>query len=197
MSWRQSKRVRRYTLDKSGSLRLLCFQNIDFDPDMARAKYLLILSGTCVARKKQITPVLSVKSIWWATENTLKTKKYILSLKKVEIRVYEKTTKSVINNVSANSTDSITPDFRLRKGYRFLIRWHSRLQTKVYVIVGFFTDGNFYQCFYKAHRVSTALFKLYSLKKFFRSGKLLINFGSDRQLFQKQALLMVKTNEIC
>ena len=95
----------------------------------APAKYLLILSGTCVARKKQITPVLSVKSIWWATENTLKTKKYILSLKKVEIRVYEKTTKSVINNVSANSTDSITPDFRLRKGYRFLIRCHSRLQT--------------------------------------------------------------------
>ena len=98
----------------------------------APAKYLLILSGTCVARKKQITPVLSVKSIWWATENTLKTKKYILSLKKVEIRVYEKTTKSVINNVSANSTDSITPDFRLRKGYRFLIRCHSRLlKTKV------------------------------------------------------------------
>ena len=173
MSWRQSKRVRRYTLDKSGSLRLLCFQNIDFDPDMARAKYLLILSGTCVARKKQITPVLSVKSIWWATENTLKTKKYILSLKKVEIRVYEKTTKSVINNVSANSTDSITPDFRLRKGYRFLIRWHSRLQTKVYVIVRFFTDGNFYQCFYKAHRVSTALFKLYSLKKVFSIGQII------------------------
>ena len=129
MSWRQSKRVRRYTLDKSGSLRLLCFQNIDFDPDMARAKYLLILSGTCVARKKQITPVLSVKSIWRATENTLKTKKYIRPFKKVEIRVYEKTAKSVINNVSAYSTDSITPDFRLRKGYRFLIRCHSRLQT--------------------------------------------------------------------
>ena len=129
MSWRQSKRVRRYTLDKSGSLRLLCFQNIDFDPDMARAKYLLILSGTCVARKKQITPVLSVKSIWWATENTLKTKKHIRPLKKVEIRVYEKTAKSVINNVSAYSTDSIIPDFRLRKGYRFLIRCHSRLQT--------------------------------------------------------------------
>ena len=35
--------------------------------------------------------------------------------KKVEIRVYEKTTTSVINNVSAYSTDSITPDFRLRK----------------------------------------------------------------------------------
>ena len=42
---------------------ILCFQNIDFDSDMAHAKYLLILSGTCVARKKQITPVLSVKSI--------------------------------------------------------------------------------------------------------------------------------------
>ena len=65
---------------------VLCFQNIDFDSDMARAKYLLILSGTCVARKKQITPVLSVKSIRWATENTLKTKKYIRPLKKVEIR---------------------------------------------------------------------------------------------------------------
>ena len=92
---------------------VLCFQNIDFDADMARAKYLLILSGTCVARKKQITPVLSVKSISWETENALKTKKYILPLKKVEIRVYEKTTntKSVINNVSAYSTDSITPDF--------------------------------------------------------------------------------------
>ena len=108
---------------------VLCFQNIDFDSDMARAKYLLILSATCVARKKQVTPVLSVKSIWWASENTLKTKKYIRPLKKVEIRVYEKTTKSVINNVSAYSTDSITPDFRLRKGYRFLIRYHHRLQT--------------------------------------------------------------------
>ena len=42
---------------------VLCFQNIDFDSDMARAKYLLILSATCVARKKQVTPVLSVKSI--------------------------------------------------------------------------------------------------------------------------------------
>ena len=50
---------------------VLCFQNIDFDSNMARTKYLSILSGTCVARKKQITPVLSVKSIWWATENTL------------------------------------------------------------------------------------------------------------------------------
>ena len=108
---------------------VLCFQNIDFDSDIARAKYLLILSATCVARKKQVTPVLSVKSIWWASENTLKTKKYIRPLKKVEIRVYEKTTKSVINNVSAYSTDSITPDFRLRKGYRFLIRYHHRLQT--------------------------------------------------------------------
>ena len=108
---------------------VLCFQNIDFDSDMARAKYLLILSATCVARKKQVTPVLSVKSIWWASENTLKTKKYIRPLKKVEIRAYEKTTKSVINNVSAYSTDSITPDFRLRKGYRFLIRHHHRLQT--------------------------------------------------------------------
>ena len=108
---------------------VLCFQNIDFDSDMARAKYLLILSATCVARKKQVTPVLSVKSIWWASENTLKTKKYIRPFKKVEIRVYEKTTKSVINNVSAYSTDSITPDFRLRKGYRFLIRYHHRLQT--------------------------------------------------------------------
>ena len=106
-----------------------CFQNIDFDSDMARAKYLLILSATCVARKKQVTPVLSVKSIWWATENKLKTKKYIRLLKKVEIRVFEKTTTSVINNVSAYSTDSITPDFRLRKGYRFLIRCHHRLQT--------------------------------------------------------------------
>ena len=108
---------------------VLCFQNIDFDSDMARAKYLLILSATCVARKKQVTPVLSVKSIWWASENTLKTKKYIRPLKKWRFGVYERTTKSVINNVSAYSTDSITPDFRLRKGYRFLIRYHHRLQT--------------------------------------------------------------------
>ena len=130
MSWRQSKSLTDVThLIKVDHCGVLCFQNIDFDSDMARAKYLLILSGTCVARKKQITPVLSVESIWWATENTLKTKKYILPLKKVEIRVYEKTTKSVINNVSAYSTDSITPDFRLRKGDRFVIRCHSRLQT--------------------------------------------------------------------
>ena len=135
----------------------------------APAKYLLILSGTCVARKKQITPVLSVKSIWWATENTLKTKKYILSLKKVEIRVYEKTTKSVINNVSANSTDSITPDFRLRKGYRFLIRCHSRLQTFSKQRCMLLCDSS-YQCFYKPHRVSHGIngaFQI-SLKKFFR-----------------------------
>ena len=118
-----------HTLIRVDHCGVLYFQNIDFDSDMARAKHLLILSGTCVARKKQITPVLSVTSIWWTTENTQKTKKYIRPFKKVEIRVYEKTTKSVINNVSAYSTDSITPDFRLRKGYRFLIRCHSRLQT--------------------------------------------------------------------
>ena len=53
-----SQQKLRHTLDKSGSLRLSAFNS-----DMARAKYLLILSGTCVARKKQITPVLSVKSI--------------------------------------------------------------------------------------------------------------------------------------
>ena len=161
---------------------VLCFQSIDFDSDMARAKYLLMLSATCVARKKQITPVLSVKSIWWASENTLKTKKYILALKKVEIRVYEKTTTSVINNVSAYSTDSITPDFRLRKGYRFLIRCHSRLQT-----------------FSKQRWDSslTVIFQI-SLKMFFRTGKSWsTSFGSDRLLFQKQGLLMVKTNEIC
>ena len=34
---------------KSHHCGLICFQNIDFDSDMARAKYLLILSGTCVA----------------------------------------------------------------------------------------------------------------------------------------------------
>ena len=104
---------------------------------MARAKYLLILSGTCVARKKQITPVLSVKSIWWATENTLKTKKYIRPLKKVKIRVCEKTAKSVINNVSAYSTDSI-------------------------VIARFFKDGNILLGYLKdsnaaAHSVDTGI----------------------------------------
>ena len=145
---------------KSHHCGLICFQNIDFDSDMARAKYLLILSGTCVARKKQITQVLSVKSIWWATENTLKTKKYIRPFKKVEIRVYEKTTKSVINNVSAYSTDSITPDFRLRKGYRFLIRCHRRLQTFSKQVCLLLRDSSPTVIFYKAHRVSTALFKL-------------------------------------
>ena len=37
----------------------------------------------------------------------------------------------------------------------------------------------------------------FQISKLFRSGKLWICFGSYRQLFQKQGLLMVKTNEIC
>ena len=37
----------------------------------------------------------------------------------------------------------------------------------------------------------------FQISKLFRSGKLWIGFGSYRQLFQKQGLLMVKTNEIC
>ena len=129
MSWRQSKNwVRRYTLDKRGWPFSLLSKHWFWLWHGAREISFNVVSYLC-CKKKQITPVLSVKSIWWATENTLKTKKYILALKKVEIRVYEKTTTSVINNVSAYSTDSITPDFRLRKGYRFLIPCHSRLQT--------------------------------------------------------------------
>ena len=83
--------------------------------------------------------------------NTMKTKKYIRPLKKVEIRVYEKTTKSVINNVSAYSTDSITPDFRLRKGYRFLIRCHRRLQTFSKQRCLLLRDSSPTVIFYKAH----------------------------------------------
>ena len=59
MSWRQSKNWR-YTLDKS-ACGVLFFKNIDFDSDMARAKYLLILSGTCVARKNRLDQSISQK----------------------------------------------------------------------------------------------------------------------------------------
>ena len=40
---------------------ILCFQNIDFDSDMVRAKYLLILSGTCGKEKTGYTSSISQK----------------------------------------------------------------------------------------------------------------------------------------
>ena len=107
----------------------------------------------------------------------------VLALKKMEIRVYEKTTTSVINNVSAYSTDSITPDFSLRKGYRFLIRCHSRLQTFSKQRCDSSLTVIFISVFNGAFQIS--------LKMFFRTGKLSTSFGSDRLLFQKQGLLIL------
>ena len=63
---------------------VLCFQNIDFDSDMARAKYLLILSGTS-KEKTDYTSSISQKYLMGDGKQT-ETKKYIRPLKKLEIR---------------------------------------------------------------------------------------------------------------
>ena len=129
---------------------VLCFQNIDFHSDMARVKYLVILSGTCVAAN--YTCCISQKYLIGDGKHA-ENKEIYPSFKKVE-------TKSVINNVSAYPTDSITPDFRLKKGYRFLIRCHRRLQTFSKQRCLLLRDSLPTLIFYKAHRVLTALFKL-------------------------------------
>ena len=54
-------------------------------------------------------------------------------------------------------------------------------------------ENNFFFCSF--YTVYDSAFQI-SLKKLFRSGKLSISFGSDRQLFKKQGLLWDKTNEI-
>ena len=108
----------------------------------------------------------------------------------MEIQVYE----NILITSHLTTTDSITPDFRLRKGYRFLIRCHSRLQTFSKQRCMLLCDSSPTVIFISVFiRLNGAI----SPKKFFSIGKLSISFGSDRQLFQKQGLLMVKTNEIC
>ena len=127
MSWRQSKRVRRYTLDKSESLRRSLLSKHWFW--LSHGAREISFNFVRYQQGKNRLHQFYQSKAFDGRRKTHWKQRNISFLEKWRFGFIKRTTTSVIYNVSAYSTDSITPDLRLRKGYRFLIRCHSRLQT--------------------------------------------------------------------